>query len=133
MEKIELNPETFENVRRMLASPDEANVITGLMALEQIDFRSSKMYLVMLYKENTERKGLWQVNCPNLVKNIENLGLDNEMSFVSIYDKLFEDVTPDEEAVYFERFGAMAAVMLKGWGFAKMIDDLDIVIKRKSK
>lgn len=131
MEKITLNKDTFENVRRMLASPDEANVMTGLMALEQVDFRTSTMYMVMLYKETSEKRHLWEVNCPNLLKNIDGLGLDSDISFMSIYKKLMDKISPDEEQLFLDRYSAVVGKLLQAWGFSGMIEELDIKITRK--
>ncbi len=130
-EKITLTPETFENVNRMLVSPDEENAIVALSALEGMDFRSCKMYMALLYKESRQKNNLWKEHCPKLLANIQGLGLDEQVTLRSIFNTLKEDATPGEMEVFCREFEKGLKGMLKGWNFGAMIDDLDIKITTK--
>lgn len=131
MEKITLNPETFDNVSKMLNSPDQENATTALMAMEQMDFNNSKLYMVLLYKETVDKKHLWEQNCPGVLKNINNLGLDEHLSFKSIFLNLKDKVSDEEMQVFLSRFGSVLKKLLNDWGFKGMVEDLDILITLK--
>lgn len=131
-EKITLTPETFENVSRMLTSPDEENAVVALSALEGMDFKSCKMYMALLYKEShLNRTAMWQEHAPTVLEKIKGLKLDDEVTLTSIFLALEKDATPGELLVYSSRFAETLKVMLKTWGFGKIIDDLDIKITVK--
>lgn len=131
-EKIVLSPDTYENVSRMLRSPDDENVIVGLSALEGMDFKSCKLYMALLYKESSNKKSLWKEHAPNLLKNVEGLGLGEEMTLKSIFNTLKKDASPGELQVFANKFQEMLSVMLKGWGFGDMIDGMNINITVKN-
>jgi len=130
-EKIVLNPESFENISKMLNSPDEENAAVGLMTIAQMDFTKSKMYMVLLYKDSLNKE-LWEEHCPDVVKNIKNLKLDDVLSFTSIYDQMKKTSSKDEMAVFLDRFTYSLSVMLKNWGYANIMPDIDIKITMKN-
>jgi len=130
-EKIVLNPESFENISKMLNSPDEENAAVGLMTIAQMDFTKSKMYMVLLYKDSLNKE-LWEEHCPDVVKNIKNLKLDDVLSFTSIYDQMKKTSSKDEMAVFLDRFTYSLRVMLKNWGYANIMPDVDIKITMKN-
>lgn len=130
-EKIILTPETYENVSRMLRSPDDENAIVALSAMEGMDFKSCKLYMALLYKESSNKKALWKEHAPNLLKNVESLGFTDECTLRMIFDKLRAEASEGELTVYATKFQEMLVVMLKGWGFGPMIDNLNIKITVK--
>ena len=127
-EKIVLSPETYENVSRMLGSPDNENVLVALSALEGMDFKSCKMYMALLYKESQSKAAMWEEHAPTLLKNIKSLGLDEGITLTSIFKVLNKDASEGELQVFSDRFGGTLKTMLKAWGFGEIIDDLNIKI-----
>lgn len=131
-EKIVLTPETFENVSRMLNSPDEENTIVALSAMEGMDFRSCKMYMALLYKESRQKANLWKEHSPNLLANILKVGIDEQCTLRSIFDTLREEASPGELEVFCKEFEKGILGMLRGWNFGKMLDDVNIKITIKN-
>lgn len=130
-EKITLTPETFENVSRMLISPDEENAVVALSAMEGMDFRSCKMYMALLYKESRHKSQLWKDNCPILYANVMKLGIDDQFTLRSIFNSLKNEASPEELEVFCKEFEKGIVGMLKGWNFGAMIDEVDIKITIK--
>lgn len=131
-EKIILTPETYENVSRMLNSPDEENAVVALSAMEEMDFKSCKMYMALLYKESyLNRYAMWEQNAPNLLQNVKNLKLDEGITLTSIFLTLEKEASEGELQVYANKFRDTLAEMLKVWGFGKVIPGLNISITVK--
>lgn len=132
VEKIKLDTESFENVSKMLNSPNEKDNITALMAMEQIDFRKNQMFLTLLYKNSIVKQQLWKINAPNLQKNLIGLGLDEIFSYRSIWNKLKDSVSKDEKKMFMSKFSLAINEILTDWGFKEMIKDFTITIKLKN-
>jgi hypothetical protein len=128
LQKIKIDADSFESVSKMLTSPSEEDAATALMAMEQMDFRAGSMFFAILYRDSLDKVKLWENNAPNLLKNIKALGLDEIVSYRSMWNKLKDTCSPDEKKVFAKRFGIDAVGILTDWGFKDMIKDFKITV-----
>ena len=132
VEKIKLDSETFENVASMLKSSSAEDTSTVLMAMEQMDFRKGTMFYAILYRDTLDKIELWKKHAPDLLKNIQGLGLDEICSYRSIWNKLKDKASKEEKQIFAKRFGIDATEILVDWGFKDMIKDFKITITLKN-
>jgi hypothetical protein len=130
-EKIRIDSESFENVANMLKSASVEDASTALMAMEQMDFRKGCMFFAILFRDSLGKVELWKKHAPDLLKNIQGLGLDEICSYRSIWNKLKDKASLDEKKVFAKRFGIDATEILADWGFKDMIKDFKITISLK--
>jgi len=130
-EKIKIDAGTFNTVLEMLNSNDEENASTALMAMEQMDKKEGLLYFILLYKGSREKTNLWKEHAPTLLKKIENLGIDPEFSFTSIWEVCKDTAVQDQKEIYKERFEIMLTKILNEWGFKPILNDMEIKIKFK--
>lgn len=130
-EKIKLDGESFETIAKMLSSPDQENASTALMAMEQMDFKKGTMYFALLYRDSMEKQNLWKDHAPNLLKNIQGLGLDDTISYRSMWNILKSKATNEEKEVFAKRFSKVVGSTLGEWGFKDIMKDLQITVTVK--
>ena len=131
VEKMKLDSESFETIEKMLSSPDQENVATALMAMEQMDFKKGTMYFALLYRDTVEKQELWKKHAPNLHKNIQSLGLDDIVSYRSMWNTLKGKVTDEEKELFAKRFSKVVGSTLGEWGFKDIMKDLTITVTLK--
>lgn len=131
LEKFKLDAESFESISKMLTSSDEETASTALMALEQMDFRKGSMFFAILYRDSLEKAKLWETHASDLLKNIKGLGLDEIVSYRSIWNKLKDKATRDEKKVFLDRFSIATGEVLVEWGFKDMMKDFKVIIQLK--
>lgn len=129
--KLVIDSETFENVSQMLKSSSAEDTSTALMAMEQMDFRKGTMFFAILYRDSLDKVELWKKHAPDLLKNIQGLGMDDICSYRSIWNKLKDKASKEEKQVFAKRFGIDATEILVDWGFKDMIKDFKITITLK--
>jgi hypothetical protein len=130
-EKIVIDADSFETVSKMLTSPSEEDAATALMAMEQMDFRKGSMFFAILYRDSLEKIKLWEQHAPDLLKNVKGLGLDEIVSYRSIWNKLKDKATKDEKKVFLSRFSVATGEILVEWGFKDMMKDFKVSITLK--
>lgn len=131
IEKVKLDAESFETVAKMLNSPDQENASTALMAMEQMDFKKGTMYFALLYRDSMDKQALWKEHAPNLLKNIQGLGLDDVISYRSMWNVLKSKASADEKQIFAERFSKVVGQTLGEWGFKDIMKDLQITVTVK--
>ena len=129
--KVKLDAESFDSITKMLASPDQENLTTAMMAMEEMDFKQGKMYFALLYRASLEKQDLWKTHAPNLLKNIQGLGLDEVVSYRSIWNILKKAASDEEKSVFAERFSKVVGTTLGEWGFKDIMKDLKITVTIK--
>jgi len=129
--KVKLDTESFDSITKMLASPDQENVATALMAMEEMDFKQGKMYFALLYRASLEKQDLWKTHAPNLLKNIQGLDLDDVVSYRSIWNVLKKNASDEEKSAFAERFSKVVGTTLGEWGFKDIMKDLKITVTIK--
>ena len=131
-EKIKIDTESFNNVLKMLNSSNQEDAITALMAMEQMDFKSGSMFFAILYKNTISKTSLWETNAPNLLKNINFIGVDTTMSYKSIWNKLKDTSSQEEKKLFASMYAADVIEILNDWGFKGMLEDFVITITCKN-
>ena len=131
VEKVNMDNESFETISKMLLSPDQENATTALLAMEQMDFKKGTMYFALLYRDSMDKQALWKDNAPGLLKNIQGLGLDDAVSYRSIWNLLKSKATIEEKEVFANRFGSVMGQTLAEWGFKDIMKDLQVSITIK--
>ena len=129
--KVKLDAESFDSITKLLASPDQENLTTAMMAMEEMDFKQGKMYFALLYRASLEKQDLWKTHAPNLLKNIQGLGLDEVVSYRSIWNILKKGASDEEKSVFAERFSKVVGTTLGEWGFKDIMKDLKITVTVK--
>lgn len=125
-EKEKMTKEYYENLKQMLNSENKEDMTTALMAMEQMDFRSGKLFFMLLYKETEKHLlSLWHTDAPDLTKNIEQL-LNNDDTYRNIWNVAREEATADEKEVFANVFGSYTMNLLSEWGFKGLIKDFSI-------
>ena len=74
--KTLLSRDTYVNVKTMLDSPDEENIVMGLTCVEQSKFRPNIMYIGLLFLECNVRAELWKVHAPETTRLLRAIGFD---------------------------------------------------------
>jgi hypothetical protein len=82
---INLDQRSYESVRLMLSSEDEADRIMGYLTLENINQKKSLIYTLFLRKECMFYKIIeWKTHAPITLKYHDSLGIDS-LSHKAIY------------------------------------------------
>ena len=126
--------ERFENVRRMLESPDKENQILGLAILEEQDFHENIAFILLSKKYTHATNDMWKEHAPTIYAELEaipGLSLDNVFTFKKILEALTVMKAPyDQLQFYLSTFSAYLLEQLKSLGY-DFIEDLDLNIKLK--
>lgn len=134
MEANKMTRERFENVRKMLESPDKENQILGLSILEEQDFKENMAFILLCKKYTHATNKMWEEHCPTMWKQlgeVKGLDLDKVFTFKAILQALTVMNAPyDQIQFYLSTFGAYLLEQLKSLGY-DFIEDLDINIKLK--
>lgn len=81
MEEItETTPETcdYKDMKRMLESSDQENRVMALQCLENLDFESNWMIILLLLKHANVPKSEWRSNAPKLTDTLKKRGISME-------------------------------------------------------
>lgn len=84
---MKLTTETFERVKLMLESFDQADVILGLSTIDVNDFKNNYLYALLMAKEaNIKQDKMWEKHAPNMYSLFINLGinLDKPITFETV-------------------------------------------------
>ena len=84
---MKLTTETFERVKLMLESFDQADVILGLSTMDVNDFKNNYLYALLMAKEaNIKQDKMWEKHAPNMYSLFINLGinLDKPITFETV-------------------------------------------------
>lgn len=126
--------ERFENVRKMLESPDPENQVIGLSILEEQDFKSNAAFILLCKKYSVATNKQWETHAPNLfsqMKNIHNLDVEKVLTFKAILQALTELKAPYEQIqFYLSTFSTYLHEQLTHLGY-DFIEDLELNIKLK--
>lgn len=135
--KTLLSRDTYVNVKAMLDSPDEENIVMGLTCIEQSEFRPNIMYIGLLFLECNVRAELWKVHAPETTRFLRTIGFDI-MSPPITYKKLLIkaiEYTKDAEDInlFFNAYAKYLKLKLNDKLVKTdiVIDELVITIKTK--
>jgi hypothetical protein len=134
MNAEKMTRERFENVRKMLESPDKENQVLGLAILEQQDFKENMAFILLAKKYTHATNAMWEEEAPTIYKQlgeIQGLDLNKVFTFKSILRALTVMQAPyDQIQFYLSTFSAYLLEQLNSLGY-DFIEDLDLNIKLK--
>ena len=134
MNTEKMTRERFENVRRMLESPDAENQVLGLAILEEQNFEENMAFILLAKKYTHATNAMWEEHAPTIYKSlgdIPDLNLDKVFTFKVILKALTVMKAPyDQIQFYLSTFSAYLLEQLKSLGY-DFIEDLDLNIKLK--
>jgi hypothetical protein len=134
-EKMTMTRERFENVRKMLESPDPENQVIGLAILEEQDFRANSAFILLCKKYSVATNKQWETHTPRLykqMKDIPDLDVEKVLTFKAILAALTKIKAPYEQIqFYLSTFSAYLHEQLKSLGY-DFIEDLELNIKLKA-
>jgi hypothetical protein len=134
-EKLKMTKERFDNVRKMLESPDLENQVIGLSILEEQDFISNSAFILLCKKYSVASNQQWELHAPKLyaqMKSIPNLDVEKTLTFKSILEALTKIKAPYEQIqFYLMVFSAYLYEQLRNLGY-DFIENLELNIKLKS-
>lgn len=70
-DKIRLEKKTYLTVKSMLESPDDENQYMGFQCIENSDFKSNMVYILLLLREVNLGPETWKTNAPETIGKIE--------------------------------------------------------------
>lgn len=132
--KIELS--TYENLKRMLESRDEENLVVAMGCIEQMDFRENLTYILFLLKASNVEPRQWEVYAPETTKKFINVFkvdlASSSLSFASILQlmKLY-DVSQEDWQFYADRYAEHLMEKINKGAEEPLISELIITIKSK--
>lgn len=133
-EKLVLTTETYDNVLRMMNSPDYENRTVALTCLDHVDFNTNLVHILNLKKEGNATAEEWRSQAPLTSKMLTSIGinLDTILTFKQIQETLIKRNAPiDHIQLYLNQFAKHIHGSIKGLGY-DFIDSLEITIKLKS-
>jgi hypothetical protein len=134
-EKLPMTRERFENVRKMLESPDQENQVIGLAILEEQDFTDNAAFILLCKKYGSATNKMWEEHAPVLykrMKSIQGLDVEKVLTFKAILQALTEIKAPYEQIqFYLSTFSAYLYEQLKSLGY-DFIENLELNIKLKA-
>jgi len=72
-EKIRLEKSTFSTVKAMLESEDVENQIVGFECIENSDFKTNLVYILLLFRETNLGTREWTAHAPETSKKLESV------------------------------------------------------------
>ncbi len=131
-----LQKDTYENVKSMLESPDEENVMVGLSCIENCDQSANLIYILCLIKETNISSSLWVKHAPETTELFKNL-FKGSITFSSItwnniivYTQVY-DTTIEDYQFLMDRFALYLKDMFNQG--KDVIESVTITIKEKPK
>lgn len=74
-EKIKIGKETYEQLKSMLESSDQENIVVGLSCIEASDFKSNITYVLLLMHEADVSYKMWKEHAAETIKKYTTLGI----------------------------------------------------------
>lgn len=128
-EKLKLTQETYYNIKSMLESPDEENLLIGLSCVENSDLKLNLTYVLLLFKECNILQKNWVKHAPKtmeLLKNVLGQNYNATITFNIIMENMAIYKVPEEDYQFL--MNRYAGHLLKKF---KNLEDIQIIIKTK--
>ena len=129
-----MTEEKFQNVCKMLESPDQENKVLALSIIEAHDFQGNLAFILLAMKYGFASNALWEENSPEIyakLKAIKCIDLDKALTFKNIMEALAEQKAPHEQGQFFLNVFSkylFKQIAVLGYDF---IEDIELVIKLK--
>ncbi len=104
--KTVLTASDYYNLMDMFNSPDEANHTVAFGILNNLDFDTNVVYILMARKYSLLDKSVWEKNCPALEKKIVSCIEDNEheiITYMTIMSQLVMKKPDTDQVVVFSK------------------------------
>ena len=126
-----LDKNTYESVRLMLISSDEADRMMGYLTLESVDQEKSLVYTLFLRKECTFSRELeWKTHSPNTLRYHDSLKVST-LSHKSIYTVLKETKNVEFLNFYLYKLSSYIKSVFFDDYNDNLIENVEIVFKYK--
>jgi hypothetical protein len=134
-ETVTLKAETFDNVLNMLNSVDPENRVVALSCIENVDFKTNLVYIMLLKKQGDKATTAeWKEHAPKVCQMLSsiNINLDNALTYKQILEILTKHkVSAEDIQFYLDKFARTLFTSIKGLGY-EFIDSLEINLKLKT-
>lgn len=133
-QKLTMTRERFENIRKMIESPDKDNQVMGLSILEEQNFHENVAFILLAKKYSHAGNAEWEANAPTIfaeMKKISCIDVDKVFTFKMILEALTElKVSFDQTQFYLDTFSAYLTEQMIELGY-DFIESIDLKIKLK--
>ena len=130
-DKINLDKTSYESIRLMLTSKDEADRIMGYLTLENINQKKSLVYTLFLRKECMFHKETeWKTNAQNTLKYHDSLKITS-LSHNAIYAVIKETKNIEFLNFYLYKLSSYIKTVFFDDYNDDLIESVDIVFKYK--
>jgi hypothetical protein len=132
-EKVIIDSESYQNLWAMLNSKDKENTVVALAAIEQMDYKQSLPYILLLFKGLSEEdRKLWFKDDTDLGKRLKASGVapDTKLPYQDIYDKVHKDCPKEAVQFVLDEFSKVLKKYIVEWGF-EFVRNLDLNLKLK--
>lgn len=134
-ETVTLKADTFDNVLAMLNSVDTENRVVGLSCIDNVDFNTNLVYIMLLKKQGDKATTAdWKEHAPKTTQMLTSMGvnMDNALTYKQILEILVKrNVPPEDIQFYLDKFVRTLHTSIKGLGY-EFIDSLEINLKLKT-
>ena len=128
--KIQMTVESFNNVLGMLNSPDKENIPIALQCIENMNYKNSMVYVIMLLKASKLTASQWLEHAPKVYGYLHSLNfrVQEPMTFKRIISVLKKLNTPSEDLqFFFDLFSEEISRTMEDMGFESF--ELKIIYK----
>ena len=126
--------ERFQNVVKMLESPDNENRILALSILEEQDFVGNLAFILLCKKHGHAGNEMWKENAPITFQKMSEIpGLDIEKQFT--YKLILEALTKTKAPIpqiqfYLDEFSRYLLKQIQNLGYY-FVEDVEMKLKIK--
>lgn len=131
---MEITQEKYDNIIKMLKSPDESNQIFGLTILNELSFSDNITKILLILKHSNTNIGLWQKHAPGLyvdLSDLKELDLKKHITYKHLLNTLIVNkVSAEQIEFYMNDFSKYLLNQIQAMGY-DYIDDIHLSIKLK--
>ena len=130
---LKLGMESYFNMLGMMRSPDEENKIVALNCLENMDFKTNLVYILMLMKHTSIEENLWKCHAPITFDRLFQLNfkLSHTMTFKKVFETVLRtSVHNDDIQFFFDIFSGHLKEMVQELGY-DALDNIEIKLIHK--
>ncbi len=131
---MEITQEKYDNIIKMLKSPDESNQILGLTILNELSFSDNITKILLILKHSNTNIGLLQKHAPGLyvdLSDLKELDLKKHITYKHLLNTLIVNkVSAEQIEFYMNDFSKYLLNQIQAMGY-DYIDDIHLSIKLK--
>lgn len=133
MEKLHEIKLEYDNLYKMMISPDNQNAVLALSLLETVDFKNNLVPILLLYKKTSISSEYWKEHAPKLWAKLKKHGVssDNPLTYKQILEIIKDKkVSEDQVNIFIQSVNDTLKNHLCDYGY-DFIEKIEIKLKHK--